>query len=147
MPVKMSLMKVLYQFTLILMLGPGIYRDLHYEKDVSYTVIHVPPQISVEQYIIFQFQINDYAVINLKCEPGCCFEYSAYCLTHRQLSAHGNNCMNISTYILGRDCQQLPFWRKRENDHEKKKRWLNFLKSLFIKTLIFLSHRETLSQP
>lgn len=103
-------------------------RTPHCEKDVSYTIIHVPPQKSSESFILFQFQINDNIDINLKCVPGTCFTYSAYCLTHRQLSSFGSNCMNISTYIGKRvfDSFKTSFWRKRKKDEEKLKSWMNF---------------------
>jgi hypothetical protein len=103
-------------------------QDLHCEKDVSYTIIHVPLQISVEPYIIFQFQINESVAINLKCDPGCCFAYTAYCMTHRQLGVHGDNCMNISTYIGKRvfNSFKQSFCRKREKDYVKMKSWMTF---------------------
>ncbi len=104
-------------------------QDLHCEKDVSYTIIHVPPQISVESYNIFQFQINESVAINLKCDPGCCFAYTAYCMTHRQLGVHGDNCMNISSYIGKRvfNSFKQSFCRKREKDYVKMKSWVTFL--------------------
>ncbi len=73
-------------------------RDLHCERDVSYTTIFVPQQTLENAFIIFQFFINECTSLRLVFPSNSCFTYSAYCLSHRQVYTHGKNCMNISSY-------------------------------------------------
>lgn len=73
-------------------------RDLHCEKDVTYTTIVVPIQEDATSYIVFQFKLCDWVSFNIRCLQNSCFTYSAYCLTHRQLYTNGTNCMNLSSY-------------------------------------------------
>jgi len=69
----------------------------HCEKDVTYTSIMVPCQVT-GNYIVFEFRLNDEVCIRLKCPPKSCFTYSAYCLSHRQRKTDGQSCLNLSSY-------------------------------------------------
>ena len=73
-------------------------RDLHCEKDTTYTTICVPQQKEEKAHIVFQFQINDENTLELDVKQHGAFTYSGYCLSHRQLATKGELCMNISTY-------------------------------------------------
>jgi len=73
-------------------------RDLHCEKDTTYTTICVPEQKEEKAHIVFQFQINDENTLQLDVKQHGAFTYSGYCLSHRQLATKGENCMNLSTY-------------------------------------------------
>lgn len=77
-------------------------RDIHCEKDITYTTIHVPRQKESNASIVFQFQLNELFSLNIQVLPNCSFTYSAYCLAHRQLNTNGLNCMNLSTYATRR---------------------------------------------
>ena len=73
-------------------------RDIHCEKDTTYTTIIVPEQKDDKARIVFQFKINSETTVQLDVKPNGAFTYSGYCLAHRQLQTFGENCMNISTY-------------------------------------------------
>jgi hypothetical protein len=73
-------------------------RVLHCEKDITYTTIAVPIQETKSSNIIFEFKVSDGASYQFCCSQKSCFTYSAYCLTHRQLSTNGTKCMNLSSY-------------------------------------------------
>jgi hypothetical protein len=73
-------------------------RDLHCEKDTTYTTICVPKQSLIHAYVVFEFMINDSMTLQLDVQQNSAFVYSAYCLSHRQLCTMGKNCMNISNY-------------------------------------------------
>jgi hypothetical protein len=77
-------------------------KQLHCEKDTTYTTIHVPIQTDTTAYITFQFQLNEQFSLNFKCMQNNCFTYSAYCLAHRQMYTSGSKSMNLSTYSGGR---------------------------------------------
>lgn len=72
-------------------------KDLHCERDVSYTTIMVPYQ-NVGNFIIFEFKLNEQISFSLKCPASSCFTYSAYCLYHRQFQTSGGSCINLSSY-------------------------------------------------
>jgi hypothetical protein len=73
-------------------------RDLHCEKDVTYTTIMVPFQEDATSFIVFEFKLFDWGSFKFRCLQNSGFTYSAYCLTHRQCSINGTNCMNLSSY-------------------------------------------------
>ena len=73
-------------------------RDLHCEKDTTYTTICVPKQSLIQAYVVFEFKINESMILQLDVKQNSAFTYSAYCLAHRQLYTIGKNCMNISNY-------------------------------------------------
>jgi hypothetical protein len=73
-------------------------RDIHCEKDITYTTIHVPPQTEINGYIVFEFQFSTNLSMKIQVMQNCCFTYSAYCLAHRQIYTNGFKCMNLSTY-------------------------------------------------
>jgi len=73
-------------------------RELHCEKDITYTTIVVPIQEDKSSNIIFEFKVCHGASFQFCCLQSSCFTYSAYCLTHRQLSTNGTKCMNLSSY-------------------------------------------------
>ena len=77
-------------------------RDIHCEKDITYTTIHVPHQQENDAYIVFEFQLNPLFSLKIQVLQNCSFTYSAYCLAHRQVYTYGFNCINLSTYSTKR---------------------------------------------
>lgn len=77
-------------------------RDIHCEKDITYTTIHVPHQQQKDAYIVFEFQLNPLFSLKIQVLQDCSITYSAYCLAHRQIYTNGFNCMNLSTYSTKR---------------------------------------------
>jgi hypothetical protein len=73
-------------------------RDLHCEKDVTYTTIVVPFQQDSTCFIVFEFKLFERGSVKVRCLQNSAFSYSAYCLSHRQCSINGENCMNLSSY-------------------------------------------------
>jgi hypothetical protein len=58
-------------------------RELHCEKDTTYTTIAIPHQLNQSACIIFEFYLNTHHSLKIKFPSASCFTYSAYCLTHR----------------------------------------------------------------
>lgn len=77
-------------------------RDIHCEKDITYTTIHVPNQQENDAFIVFEFQLNIFFSLKIQVLQNSSFTYSAYCLAHRQIYTNGENCMNLSTYSTKR---------------------------------------------
>lgn len=77
-------------------------RDIHCEKDITYTTIHVPNQQENDAFIVFEFQLNIFISLKIQVLQNSSFTYSAYCLAHRQIYTNGVNCINLSTYSTKR---------------------------------------------
>jgi hypothetical protein len=73
-------------------------KNIHCERDVTYTTITVPQQTLEKAFIVFEFRVNNTFSLRLKCSQNSCFTYSAFCLAHRQVHSSEPTCMNISSY-------------------------------------------------
>lgn len=96
---------------------------IHCERDVSYTIIHVPEQKN-GAYINFEFQLNNKYSLLFRSDQNTAFAYSSYCLAHRQVSTYGHKCMNVSSYVGKRlyESFRMSLWRGKKDDDEKKKK-------------------------
>lgn len=73
-------------------------KDLHCERDTTYTSIFIPEQKDSLAFVIFDFNISQGKCLRMKFPQNSGFSYSGYCIAHRQFYVQGLNCMNLSTY-------------------------------------------------
>jgi hypothetical protein len=73
-------------------------KDLHCERDTTYTSIFIPEQKDSLAFVIFDFNISQGKCLRIKFPQNSGFSYSGYCIAHRQFYVQGLNCMNLSTY-------------------------------------------------
>jgi hypothetical protein len=79
-------------------------KDLHCERDTTYTSIFIPEQKDSLAFVIFDFNISHGKCFRMKFQQNSGFSYSGYCIGHRQFYVQGLNCMNLSTYCERRLC-------------------------------------------
>ena len=71
----------------------------HYEFDITYTLISVPPQDNeIADHLKFHFRLNKEETLSINMIPGCTISYAAILLTHRQDCPVGETIYNVSAY-------------------------------------------------